>query len=130
MGAALANRAVTQMMDASLPDARGIANFYRPGTITMLASNGQIIQKLGPATREKVKAGQMPKRVERAFIAAEDRRFMTTMALMAGASRAPSSPMSARALSEKERARSLNNWPEPSSSAKTARSRANSRKRL
>ncbi|WP_413442583.1 transglycosylase domain-containing protein [Synechococcus sp. MIT S1220] len=75
MGAALANRAVTQMMDASLPDARGIANFYRPGTITMLASNGQIIQKLGPATREKVKAGQMPRLVERAFIAAEDRRF-------------------------------------------------------
>ncbi len=75
MGAALANRAVTQMMDASLPDARGIANFNRPGTITLLASNGQIIQKLGPATREKVKAGQMPRLVERAFIAAEDRRF-------------------------------------------------------
>ena len=34
-----------------------------------------MIQKLGPATREKLISGQMPLLVQRAFIAAEDRRF-------------------------------------------------------
>ena len=62
-------------MDATLPDARGISSFNRPGTITLLSTNGQVIQKLGPATREKVKPGAMPKTVADAFIAAEDRRF-------------------------------------------------------
>ncbi|MAV11519.1 MAG: carboxypeptidase [Synechococcus sp. MED850] len=75
IGTALGTRAFVQIVDATLPDARGIANFNRPGTITLLASNGQVIQKLGPATREKVKAGQMPLLVQQAFIAAEDRRF-------------------------------------------------------
>ena len=74
-GAAIGTRVLTNMADATLPDARGIANFNRPGTITLLASNGQVIQKLGPATREKLQPGQMPKLVEQAFIAAEDRRF-------------------------------------------------------
>ena len=75
VGAALGTRAVVQIVDSTLPDSRGIANFYRPGTITLLASDGKVIQKLGPATREKVKAGKMPLLVKQAFIAAEDRRF-------------------------------------------------------
>ncbi len=68
-------RALTELMDATLPDARGIASFNRPGTITLLSTNGKVIQKLGPATREKVKPGAMPQSVAEAFIAAEDRRF-------------------------------------------------------
>ena len=68
-------RALTDMVDATLPDARGIASFNRPGTITLLSTNGKVIQKLGPATREKVKPGAMPPTVAEAFIAAEDRRF-------------------------------------------------------
>ena len=75
VGAALVTRLLTNLADTALPDARGISNFNRPGTITLLASNGQVIQKLGPATREKLQPGQMPKLVEQAFIAAEDRRF-------------------------------------------------------
>tara|TARA_B100001939_G_scaffold106039_1_gene91668 strand:+ start:900 stop:3035 length:2136 start_codon:yes stop_codon:yes gene_type:complete len=75
VGAALVTRLLTNLADTALPDARGISNFNRPGTITLLASNGQVIQKLGPATREKLKAGEMPLLVQRAFIAAEDRRF-------------------------------------------------------
>jgi len=75
VGAALGTRALTELVDAKLPDARGIASFNRPGTITLLSSNGQVIQKLGPATREKVKPGAMPPTVAEAFIAAEDRRF-------------------------------------------------------
>ena len=75
VGAALGTRALTELVDATLPDARGIASFNRPGTITLLSTNGKVIQKLGPATREKVKPGTMPQTVAEAFIAAEDRRF-------------------------------------------------------
>lgn len=75
IGAALGTRAITQIVDSTLPDARGIASFNRPGTITLLSSQGKIIQKLGPATRDKIKPGAMPLVVQNAFIAAEDRRF-------------------------------------------------------
>ena len=68
-------RALTELVDATLPDAQGIASFNRLGTITLLSTNGKVIQKLGPATREKVKPGAMPPTVAEAFIAAEDRRF-------------------------------------------------------
>jgi penicillin-binding protein 1A len=74
-GAALGQAAITRAIDATLPDARGINLFNRPGTITLLSSNGKVIQKLGPATREKIKPGQMPQLVMQSFIAAEDRRF-------------------------------------------------------
>jgi len=74
-GVALAQSALVRAFDATLPDARGISRFNRPGTITLLASDGAVIQKLGPATREKIEPGQMPLLVKQAFIAAEDRRF-------------------------------------------------------
>ena len=74
-GAALGQAAITRAIDTTLPDARGINLFNRPGTITLLSSNGKVIQKLGPATREKIKPGQMPQLVMQSFIAAEDRRF-------------------------------------------------------
>ena len=74
-GAALGQAAITRAIDATLPDAREINFFNRPGTITLLSSNGKVIQKLGPATREKIKPGQMPQLVMQSFIAAEDRRF-------------------------------------------------------
>ena len=74
-GVALGQTALTEAIDSTLPDARGIARFNRPGTITLLSSDGQVIQKLGPATREKLKPGEMPELVKQAFVAAEDRRF-------------------------------------------------------
>lgn len=74
-GFALTQGAITSAVDGVLPDARGIATFNRPGTITILSSDRQVIQKLGPATREKLEAGKMPTLVKEAFIAAEDRRF-------------------------------------------------------
>ena len=74
-GVALAQSALVRAVDSTLPDARAISRFTRPGTITLLASNGAVIQKLGPATREKIEPGQMPLLVKQAFIAAEDRRF-------------------------------------------------------
>ena len=75
VAAAIGTKAFTTLVDATLPDARGIASFNRPGTITLLSSRGKVIQKLGPATREKLKPGEMPLLVQQAFIAAEDRRF-------------------------------------------------------
>ena len=74
-GVALGQGALNEAIDATLPDARGIASFNRPGTITLLSSDGQVIQKLGPATREKLSPGSMPQLVKDAFVAAEDRRF-------------------------------------------------------
>ena len=62
-------------IDGLLPDVRRISSFNRPGTVTVLSADGQVLQKLGPATRDKVASGKMPLLVQRAFIAAEDRRF-------------------------------------------------------
>ncbi len=74
-GVALGQSALVAALDAALPDARGISRFNRPGTLTIYSADGQVIQKLGPATREKLVAGRMPELVRQAFIAAEDRRF-------------------------------------------------------
>ena len=71
----LTQTVVTRGVDSLLPNVRGVSSYNRPGTLTLLASDGQVIQKLGPATREKLVTGQMPLLVQRAFIAAEDRRF-------------------------------------------------------
>lgn len=74
-GVALGQVGIIHLVDANLPDARGIAAFNRPGTITLLSSDGQVIQKRGPASRDKVDPGEMPELVKQAFVAAEDRRF-------------------------------------------------------
>ena len=72
---AFAQVLLVQGIDALLPNVRRLSTYNRPGTVTVLSADGQVIQKLGPATREKVSAGQMPLLLQRAFIAAEDRRF-------------------------------------------------------
>ena len=74
-GVALGQAALISGFDLLLPDARGISSFNRPGTLTILSADGQVVQKIGPATREKLTTGAMPPLVEQAFIAAEDRRF-------------------------------------------------------
>ncbi len=74
-GVAFGQVALIAGFDQLLPDARGISAFNRPGTLTILSADGQVVQKIGPATREKLTTGSTPPLVERAFIAAEDRRF-------------------------------------------------------
>ncbi|WP_399238158.1 PBP1A family penicillin-binding protein [Synechococcus sp. CS-1328] len=74
-GLALGQSALISLVDRLLPDARRISSFNRPGTLTIFSADGEVIQKLGPATREKLVAGRMPELVRQAFIAAEDRRF-------------------------------------------------------
>ncbi|MFM2080079.1 MAG: hypothetical protein RLZZ219_761 [Cyanobacteriota bacterium] len=72
---ALGQALVVEGIDSLLPTVRRLGSYNRPGTVTVLSADGQVIQKLGPATRDKVSDGQMPLLVQRAFIAAEDRRF-------------------------------------------------------
>ena len=52
-------------VDSLLPDVRRLGSYNRPGTVTVLSADGQVIQKLGPATREKLMSGQMPLLVDR-----------------------------------------------------------------
>ncbi len=72
---ALGQTTLVRGLDGMLPDAGRITSFNRPGTITILSSDGQVVLKKGPATREKLPAGKMPLLIQRAFVAAEDRRF-------------------------------------------------------
>ncbi len=71
----ICERLVSNHIDSLLPDPREINSFSRPGTITLLSQKKKIIQKLGPATREKVETESMPELVKQAFLAAEDRRY-------------------------------------------------------
>jgi penicillin-binding protein 1A len=74
-GVALGQSALVAGIDSLLPDADRISAFNRPGTLTILDSNGKVVVKEGPATREKLTTGNMPLLIQRAFVAAEDRRF-------------------------------------------------------
>jgi penicillin-binding protein 1A len=88
-GVAAVQTSVVGAFDSLLPDASGISHYNRPGTLTILSADGQVVQKLGPVAREKLSSGAVPKLVEQAFIAAEDRRFYSHNGLdMQGIARA------------------------------------------
>ena len=70
--AAFGSSAVLKQIDGLLPDARGISAFSRPGTVTILSADGEVLQKLGPASREKLSVGQMPELVKEALNRKED----------------------------------------------------------
>jgi penicillin-binding protein 1A len=74
-GVACGQAALVAGFDSLLPDARGINHFNRPGTLTILSADGQVVHKIGPVTRDKLTPETLPALVEEAFIAAEDRRF-------------------------------------------------------
>ena len=75
VGVALGQSALVAGIDSLLPDARRLSGYNRPGTLTVLDANGGVLFKDGPATRDRLPSGKMPKLVEKAFVAAEDRRF-------------------------------------------------------
>ncbi|MFO0119934.1 MAG: transglycosylase domain-containing protein, partial [Cyanobium sp.] len=75
VGAAFGQSALVAGIDFLLPDARRLSSYNRPGTLTVLDANGAVLFKDGPATRERLPSGNMPKLIEKAFVAAEDRRF-------------------------------------------------------
>lgn len=59
----------------SLPDVKEALTFARDGTLTIKGSDGTVLQKIGPATRDKVSFNNIPQSLIHAFLAAEDRRF-------------------------------------------------------
>lgn len=52
-----------------------VLTFVRPGTITIKAADGTILQQVGPATHDSLKMREIPKQMIQAFLATEDRRF-------------------------------------------------------
>ncbi|AAP99469.1 MULTISPECIES: transglycosylase domain-containing protein [Prochlorococcus] len=66
---------ISKSIDSFLPPSNKVNVFSRPRTIEFFSSKGEIIQKRGPVTREKMTSGAMPQIVKDAFISAEDRRF-------------------------------------------------------
>ena len=74
-GVAFSQAGLVAAIDSLLPDSRRISSFNRPGTLTILSADGQVVQTIGPASRDKLSVGRLPDLVAKAFIAAEDRRF-------------------------------------------------------
>ncbi|MEB3275029.1 MAG: PBP1A family penicillin-binding protein [Prochlorothrix sp.] len=64
-----------QAILATLPDPEEIFTFARPDTLTIKTQDGTILQTTGPATRTYTKLSDIPLTLQRAFIAAEDRRY-------------------------------------------------------
>ncbi|MEO0408356.1 MAG: PBP1A family penicillin-binding protein [Cyanobacteria bacterium P01_A01_bin.135] len=59
----------------SLPATGETLTFVRDGTLTIKASDGNILQQTGPATRDKLAYEEIPPRLAQAFVAAEDQNF-------------------------------------------------------
>lgn len=66
---------IWRAIDRNLPDPQEVFTYARPGTITIKAEDGTILQQVGPATHEKLELEDTPKQLVEAFLAAEDRRF-------------------------------------------------------
>ncbi len=54
---------------------KDVLTFVRDDTLTIKATDGTIIQQIGPATRETLKIWDIPEPLIQAFIAIEDQRF-------------------------------------------------------
>ncbi|WP_199298115.1 MULTISPECIES: PBP1A family penicillin-binding protein [Cyanophyceae] len=74
-GGAIALGVAWSSFESSLPDTGDVLTLMRPETLTIKASNGKILQQIGPTTREALKIDKIPKKLIQAFIAIEDRRF-------------------------------------------------------
>ncbi len=66
---------IWQTTEADLPAVTDLETFERQGTITITSADGVILQKIGPATRQKIEYDDIPDTLIAAFIASEDRRF-------------------------------------------------------
>ncbi|MEM6251896.1 MAG: PBP1A family penicillin-binding protein [Cyanobacteria bacterium P01_D01_bin.156] len=64
-----------QAATASLPDVSQALTFERTGTITIKSDDGDVLQKIGPATQEYLEYDDIPDTLVQGFIASEDRRF-------------------------------------------------------
>jgi penicillin-binding protein 1A len=63
-------------VESSLPKSVDeVLTYTRSGTITIQATDGTVLEELGPVAHEQVKIWEIPDQVINAFIASEDRRF-------------------------------------------------------
>lgn len=67
--------AFTQLESGVPKTVDDMLTFAPPGTLTIRAADGSILQEIGPTTHDKLKLWQIPDHVLQAFIATEDRRF-------------------------------------------------------
>lgn len=63
---------VEAMTNVAIAD---VVSYTPPGTMTIKAANGQILQQIGNVSHDKLELGKIPPLVEQAFVASEDRRF-------------------------------------------------------
>ena len=63
---------VETMTDVAIAD---VVTYAAPGTMTIKAGNGKILQEIGNVSHDKVEIGKIPPLVEQAFVASEDSRF-------------------------------------------------------
>ncbi|MEB3226221.1 MAG: PBP1A family penicillin-binding protein [Synechococcus sp.] len=65
-----------QELEALVPEnVEEILIYTRPGTLTIQAADGSVIEEVGPVSHDKVKIWEVPEALTDAFIASEDRRF-------------------------------------------------------
>lgn len=62
-------------IDRTLPDKAELTAVVREQTLTIAAADGTILQQQGEATREQLNLEEIPDKLQKAFIASEDRRF-------------------------------------------------------
>ena len=62
-------------LQENIPDVTKALTYERSGTITLKASDGKVLQKVGPTAQERLSYDEIPQVVAEAFISAEDRRF-------------------------------------------------------
>jgi penicillin-binding protein 1A len=64
-------------LDLTLPDTSNLkfATTVRPETMTFKSTDGAVFYQSGPATRNALTIKEIPKRLQQAFLATEDRRF-------------------------------------------------------
>ncbi|MGF1535672.1 MAG: transglycosylase domain-containing protein [Elainellaceae cyanobacterium] len=80
LGAAAAGTLFTgiqtlQTIRDGLPETDEVLTFVRDGTLTLKASDGNVLQQTGPATRDKLPFEEIPPQMIQAFVAAEDKNF-------------------------------------------------------
>ncbi|ANV89293.1 penicillin-binding protein [Picosynechococcus sp. PCC 8807] len=65
-----------QELEALVPEnVDEILIYTRPGTLTIQAADGSVIEEVGPVSHDRVKIWAVPTTLTEAFIASEDRRF-------------------------------------------------------
>jgi penicillin-binding protein 1A len=74
-GAVIAVHQALQSIEQGLPNTKTALTYARNGTLTIRASDGTVLQQIGPATRQKLTLDQIPTQLREAFIASEDADF-------------------------------------------------------